>query len=172
MARRGTRDLELNLAERQEIEVAADLVEENGFSAVSDLMRRMAEIGYVPISPKEGKTIEDEYNGWTNYQTWSLFTYISQDPNWIGYWQSRALQIAPTPTTEIPIPAPAGVGEMDDVITSRARIELANMMEEEETESALENLWEEGSPFFDIFRHSLAQVDWIELAEAMWPEQP
>ena len=83
---------------------------------------------------------EEKYNGWENYETWCVFLWIGNEP----YMYHRYKEAS---------------RETED------KAELARGIRDEFMQDA-EELNIEGC-FRDLLTHSLKQVNWMEIAEAL-----
>ena len=80
----------------------------------------------------------EKYNGYTNYATWNWTLWLDNDEGSYAYWRELAEE--------------------------HSEQELAEMLEAEADEWVGENL-PEASPFTDIMRHAIANINWREVAE-------
>ena len=83
---------------------------------------------------------EEEYNGWTNRETWLLNLWMTSDEGIYCYWREVAQSRMWKP------------------------FELADFLSEHYEDSIPESL----DPFFqDIIRQAMGRVNWEEIAEAL-----
>ncbi len=89
------------------------------------------------------------YNGWTNYETWAVNLWITNDEEAYNYWLSRAHEIE----AEV---------EPTQVLTKEQSVcyELA---------TALEGEHKDGMPqiegvYVDLLNAALSEINWLELA--------
>ena len=80
----------------------------------------------------------DEYNGWTNYESWAVFTWLGNDPT--SYNQARSLALS----AEFPEDAMKG---WVDIAWLRGESVNASLRS-------------------DLLAHSLDRVNWREVVEA------
>ena len=81
------------------------------------------------------------YNGWTNYETWAVNLWLDQDQD---YWQEIT-------------------NGTDDKTT------VADIIKEQHEEMVSEALPNNG-PLQDLLNHSIAMVDWHEIAQHLLEE--
>jgi hypothetical protein len=84
----------------------------------------------------------DEYNGWTNYETWAVKLWIDNDQGSQDYWLSEAKVLPP--------------------------YELGQALEEMHSDQGLEGLG--NTVFADLMGHALNRVDWYEIARTLVEE--
>lgn len=85
-----------------------------------------------------------EYNGWKNYETWCVYTWISNETDYSGYLERAQEMVSESP---------------DD-----AAYNLADVLKEEITDGSP---IEEASMYADLIGAALSEVDWREIAEAI-----
>lgn len=96
----------------------------------------------------------NEYNGWTNYATWSCKLWIDNDQGEQEYWLERAAQVEP----------------IVNKFMKKDRRKVHALAEELEGyfgEYASEWMGDQSTFFADIFNHALAEVNWAEIAESL-----
>ena len=152
MTRQLTRD------EREEILVAQDAIVDQ-FPQVAEHLRYLAAYRYAPMRPEDAVKIVEEYHGWSNYETWAVHLWISNDEGWLSYWSEVATEMADSPDDEVPT-YPG--------LTRGAVHILADMMSTQFDED--NPLLNSPSVYGDILGHGLQRVDWREVARSMWPE--
>lgn len=95
---------------------------------------------------------KNEYNGWTNYETWCLKLWIDNEEGTQSHWQSEADRIY-------------SESEADEPFTrlERATLDLSDVLksEFEESKPELDGFWG------DILNAALSEVNWHEIAENM-----
>ena len=93
---------------------------------------------------------ETTYQGWTNYETWNVNLWLTNDQASLVAWQGRATAIL------------AEYGEPKAVFV------IAKQLEEHYGDEA--GYWLESAPpscFSDLLLASLREVNWREIAEAL-----
>lgn len=99
------------------------------------------------------------YNGWTNYETWCMHLWLSNDEGSYNHWRSRAQDLAPDEDTD-----------KDDLdAQSEADHALADELKDA-MERDLEANVSNGTVWADMAMAALAEVDWREIAEAFRAE--
>lgn len=91
------------------------------------------------------------HEGFENYQTWAVSLWLNNDEGTWRYWNGAALEILNSLDSEKPSPA-----EIEKTVE-----ELAESLKEhfEENTPTLPGPW------CDLMTHSLAYVNWEEVAE-------
>lgn len=116
------------------------------------------------MTPAQGEALSDindikrqgnnmtnqEYNGWTNYPTWNINLWMSNDSE---YWDERAQEIWDN-------------AKPTEYLTKSqfARFELADQLKDEFEELSVDNNGEAG-PLTDILGWALSLVNWDEIAD-------
>lgn len=95
----------------------------------------------------------DKYNGWTNYETWCVNLWLTNDEGSYNGWTEQA-QTAFDGATD------RGIGISR---TEQAMIDLADCLKDEITEQAPEL---EASMYSDLLNAALSEVNWYEIAGA------
>lgn len=98
--------------------------------------------------------IDDEkgYNGWTNYETWCVNLWLSNDEGSYGYWQDMAAEIARESGATDYLP-----------VQEVAKSALADRLKDEVSE--LPEALGTASMFVDLLNTALGRVNWGEIAE-------
>ena len=95
------------------------------------------------------------YNGWTNYETWSVKLWMDNDQGSSEYWNERAIAAA----------ADTDADDEKDTRLNDAATELAAEIEQQHDEIiSTANLT---GPFADIMGSALARVNWREIAASL-----
>lgn len=97
--------------------------------------------------------MSDKYNGWTNYETWSLKLWIYNDQGSDAYWREAAREAW-------------NEAEADRTFSrkERAAFNLAERLKSETEEAAPEL---EPSFFSDVLNAAIGEVNWHEIAKEM-----
>ena len=82
-----------------------------------------------------------EYNGWTNYATWNVNLWLTNDEGSYNYWMERA---------------------RDSEVNG-----LAILLEDEHKEAMPEL---DSSTYSDLLQHVLGSVNWHEIAKSLIEE--
>lgn len=94
----------------------------------------------------------NEYNGWTNYETWAVNLWMSNDAGSQAYYDEMACDL---------------LSEDDDPEDEGDRIgQLADMLKDEHEEGAEQACGESGV-FSDLIGAALSEVNWYEIAEPL-----
>ncbi len=101
--------------------------------------------GTETIANSEANT---RYNGWTNYETWAVHLWISNEEPSYRYWRERAVAVR------------------------RLAVALERRTAKGLLADTLKNHFEEAAPellgfWGDLLSAALSEVDWYELAEAL-----
>jgi hypothetical protein len=91
----------------------------------------------------------DEYNGWTNYETWSYKLWLDNEENSYKYWIAQARELTER--------------ELADALKADAE-ETATLLQE--TQDAISLQGYTLGYFKDAMWSSLAQVNWQEISKA------
>ena len=94
------------------------------------------------------------YNGWTNYPTWALNLWMTNEEYSYNYWSENAEEAW-------------NRAEPDDILTKSqcAKYALASQIEEYVNELAMDNNGESG-PMIDILGWAINQINFDEIAES------
>ncbi len=99
---------------------------------------------------------EQQYNGWTNYETWAVALWIDNDQGSQSYWREEAERQAQEA---------ANCEMVQDAVwteANAARFNLADQLKDEITDASPEM---EASLYTDLLQAALATVNWSEIAE-------
>lgn len=91
------------------------------------------------------------YNGWTNYETWVVNLWLTNDSGSVDYLNERARECL----------------DKFDGDTDDAAYELASIIEEMHDESMPETT----GVYADLLGHALRMVDWREIAQHVIDDQ-
>lgn len=98
---------------------------------------------------------EEQYNGWTNYETWAVSLWIDNEESTQTYWRQEAAR-----ETEQAVNCQM-VEDGTWTIKEAARFSLAERLKEEITDTAPEMT---ASVYSDLLQRSLDRVNWKEIA--------
>ena len=96
-------------------------------------------------------TTSTRYNGWTNYETWLVASWLDNEQQSADYWRQLAIEQDGSDAR------PYGPGSYSD-----AAVGLAEVLQEE-TEELIEAGLATGLAA-DLMRAALSQVEWREIA--------
>lgn len=88
------------------------------------------------------------YNGWTNYETWLAYTWISNEDSSNRYWQERAREL----------------NEENGNDVDETERQLAEYLEIWLNDEIVEVLPEDGL-LNDLLTSAASEIDWREIAE-------
>lgn len=107
-------------------------------------------------------TATEKYNGWTNYETWNVNLWMSNDQGSCEYWQEQAAECYKGATDR-------GVGFTKE---EQATFDLAGSLKEyfEEAwqsvmDAAGKHVHMSSSVWADLMGAALSEVNWHEIAE-------
>ncbi len=95
-------------------------------------------------------TTDERYNGWTNYETWSVPLHIDNEQGSYNYWRERAREILTNAE-------PTDYSSKEEM----AKIDLANALKDEITEG---NPLQDASLYSQLLTGALGSVNWDEIA--------
>ena len=112
---------------------------------------------------------ENQYNGWTNYETWAVVLWIDNDQGSYTYWREQA---------DLHYEHAADRKNAHEGLWTRrpaARSTLAAQIKEEFEEAS--PLAEQPTVYSDLLAAALGEVDWHEIADYLiedvtQPEDP
>jgi hypothetical protein len=105
----------------------------------------------------------ENYNGWTNYETWAVSHWIDDSQEACDYWKNQAAKQRKA------APACKQVLEGTWTVEDATKFNLADQLQEEFTD---------GSPlttaslYSDLLNEALSEVNWHEIAEDYLPDLP
>ena len=88
---------------------------------------------------------DDKYNGWTNYETWNVKLWMDNDEGSYHYWRDNAQELYNTSDAKEPFTK-----------TEAAAFRLADMLKEEHSEAAIEQI-----PEACVFSDGRCVVAWV-----------
>lgn len=97
-------------------------------------------------------TETEKYQGWTNYETWNVNLWLSNDEPSYAYWQERAKDVFDS-------------AEAGEVLTKSqdARYTLAAELKDHIADEERPEL---GGLYGDLLSAALSEVNWSEIANA------
>jgi len=106
----------------------------------------------------------ERYNGWTNYETWLVNLWLSNDEPSYRFWRQR--------TADHRTAAPEAEQVQAGIWTAEqaARFGLADELKESIEEAAADALPQSGM-MSDLLGAAVSRVDWHEIAEHMLDEE-
>lgn len=93
---------------------------------------------------------KQEYNGWTNYETWAVTLWMSNDQGSSAHWEDQAWQVL------------SQGADKDEAACTLAH--LIKQHHQEAQENALQGACEH-SVFADLLEAAMSEVNWYEIAE-------
>jgi len=108
---------------------------------------------------------EKQYNGWTNYETWAVNLWLSNDEGSWTYWRQVACEHIEAHREDRQV--------LDGIYSPREAVAyaLADTLKDELKDGEANPLAEGGSMYADLLRASLEEVNWQEVAEALLEDQ-
>ncbi len=107
------------------------------------------------------KTNPDEigYQGWANYETWAVYTFLTKDELTYRFWQARAAHWKGQPSRS-------------DVFTKpeSARFNLADELKERHEEALDHRLGDTADLWYDLAAAALSEVLWADIADKLLAE--
>ena len=95
-----------------------------------------------------------KHNGWTNYETWVVNLWMSNDANAYEFWREQARRHKEN-VAECDV-------MKDDVWADAAAVDLAEQLKADAEEGRPEI---EASVYADLLTAALSEVNWIEIAK-------
>ena len=102
-----------------------------------------------------------EYNGWTNYETWAVHLWLTNDQGSSEYWNAEANELFERANRTHPT---------HFTPSEHARYMLADQLKDYHEDGASEALREQSSVYTDLLGAALSEVDWAEIANALLEE--
>lgn len=106
--------------------------------------------------PHEEQENPDEYNGWTNFETWNVYLWMSNDPRMLEYARElveRCFALADVTAAEHP----------DAIVSPRA--DACDALKEWiEADNPLNGT---ASEYADLLQHAISRVNWYEIVAAL-----
>lgn len=94
-----------------------------------------------------------EYNGWTNYETWCVNLWLGNDQGSDEYWRERAQTAWDESETETSFTR-----------AERATLTLSDSLKDEIEQGASERI-SDASLYSDLLSAAISEVNWYEIAE-------
>lgn len=102
-------------------------------------------------------TADKTYNGWTNYETWVVNLWMTNEEGSYNYYRERAEEVKKDNTED----DGSDDGKVD---IEQATHDLADILKDEFEEGASERI-PQGTVWADLIGAALSEVDWREIAE-------
>ena len=100
------------------------------------------------------------YNGWTNYETWCVHLWLTNEEGTYHYCRDAARQAG--------VEAPEQVRRRVWTVEEAKKFRLADQLKEFVQE--MDPVADGASMFTDLLNAALSEVDWHEIAEAFLTE--
>lgn len=102
--------------------------------------------------------MSEKYNGWTNYETWAVNLWMSNDEVSASYWDEKADECL----TEA----------KDEQLSSKEQNATHALKEaiKDEFEDGKETVLPEASVYSDLLGAALSEVNWYEIAKGLIDE--
>jgi hypothetical protein len=105
------------------------------------------------ISQEQRAVNNEQYNGWTNYETWNAKLWMDNDQSSYSYWNETAAE-AWNETDE------------DDDAETRTQ-EAVRVLEDRLESEHEENMPEVRGMYADILRSAMDRINWREIAASL-----
>ena len=94
------------------------------------------------------------YNGWTNYETWAVNLWLSNDQGTDRYWRETAHETWDDAEKDPPLSR-----------SERARFDLSDQLKHETEDGS--PLSDVSSVYSDLLTAALSEVEWHEIADGL-----
>ncbi len=109
----------------------------------------------------EKQLAEERYNGWSNYETWTVSLWLDNDEHTYRYWRDETRRVREEAGFDPRVRA--GVWTVDEA----ARLNLAEQLKEEVTNAVP---LRQASMYTDLLNAALSEVDWLEIVDSWLAE--
>lgn len=110
--------------------------------------------------PKQ-RTVETGYNGWTNYETWAVNLWITNDQGSDSYWREQAAECWNEAEDKSPNQFMNRADNAKAMLAERLKDDHDSQSEHPVFKAA------DGSVYADLLNAALSEVDWYEIAQSL-----
>lgn len=111
------------------------------------------------MTPTTDSSADRKYNGWTNYETWNVALWMSNDCGSDDYYRETAQEVYDVSEAET-----CSDGSVLFTRDERATLSLADRLKDEHEERQSELTGVSGV-FADLLSAAMSEVNWYEIAE-------